>query len=147
MEKPVIISISGTQTNPDGVGEEIEFVTYGSLRGGEGQGYSVSYEESAITGMDGTTTTFQIGKDRITMLRKGSLNSEMVFAEGEQHVSLYDTGMGGLMVSVRTKKAWADIGQDGGNMELLYRIEVENMTVGENRFRIQVREQIGPHLQ
>lgn len=147
MEKSVIISISGTQTDPEGVDEQIEFLTFGSLKENEKQGYSLTYEESELTGMDGTTTTFEIEKDRITMQRTGSLNSEMVFQEGERHVSLYDTGFGGLMISVRTKKAWADIGQNGGSMELFYRVEVENRMVGENRFHIKVQEREQPNLQ
>jgi uncharacterized beta-barrel protein YwiB (DUF1934 family) len=140
MEKSVIISIHGTQTDPDGVNEEIELVTRGSLSGTQEQGYHLTYQESELTGLEGTTTTFCIGEDQITMLRTGSLNSEMVFREGQRHVSLYETGYGGLMIGVNTQKAWADIGQDGGNMELRYVVEIENTVVGKNTFRIQVRD-------
>lgn len=140
MEKSVIISIYGTQTDPDGIDEAIELVTQGSLSGNLEQGFHLSYQESELTGLEGTTTTFCIGEDQITMLRTGSLNSEMVFREGERHVSLYETGFGGLMIGVNTQKAWADIGQDGGSMELRYMVEVENTVVGKNTFRIQVRD-------
>ena len=139
MEKSVIISIQGTQTDPDGSNEVIEFVTCGSLsREGE-QGYHVSYEESELTGLDGTTTTFCIGEDHITMRRTGNLNSEMVFREGERHISLYETGVGGFMIGVNTQKAWSDMGSDGGNLELRYVIDVENTVIGQNAFRIQVK--------
>ncbi len=147
MEKPVIISILGTQTDAEGIDETIEFLTYGSLKENDRKGFSFSYEESELTGMDGTTTTFEIEDDRITMQRKGTLNSELVFQEGARHTSLYDTGFGGLMVSINTKTARTDIDQNGGSMELFYRIEVENRMVGENRFHIEVKERQPINLQ
>lgn len=140
MEKSVIISIQGTQVDTEGEREVIEFVTKGSLEGNQEDGYALFYEESELTGMEGTVTTFQIGKEQITMLRSGSVNSEMIFQEGQRHVSLYDTGFGGLMIGVNTQKAQANLGKDGGSVELRYVIEVENTVVGENSFHIQVRE-------
>lgn len=140
MEKTVIISIEGLQTDPDGTEEVTELITHGSLEGDAEQGYSLSYQESELTGMDGTTTSFQIGTDRITLRREGSLNSEMVFQEGERHVALYDTGFGGLMIGVNTQKAWSDLGVSGGRVELQYAIEVENRAVSKNVFHIEVRE-------
>lgn len=147
MEKSVIISIHGIQTDPNGIDEEIELVTQGSLSGDREQGFHLSYQESELTGLEGTTTTFCIGEDQITMLRTGSLNSEMVFREGARHFSLYDTGLGGLMIGVNTQKAWAHIGQDGGDMELRYVVEIENTVVGKNTFRIQVRDPALPTLE
>lgn len=140
MEKEVIISIHGVQTDPDGSDEVVDFVTKGSLGGSLEQGYYLTYMESELTGLEGTTTTFQIGQDQITMLRKGNLNSSMVFKEGERHVSLYDAGFGGFMLGVNTHKVRADIGNSGGDMELRYAIEVENTVIGENAFHIQVRD-------
>jgi len=139
MEKSVIISIQGTQTDPDGSNEVIEFVTCGSLSQDDEQGYHVSYQESELTGLDGTTTTFCIAGDHITMRRTGNLNSEMVFREGERHISMYETGMGGFMIGVNTQKAWSNIDDDGGNLELRYVIDVENTVIGQNAFRIQVK--------
>lgn len=144
MEKSVIISIQGTQTDQDGSDEVIEFVTCGSLTGDQEQGYHVSYQESELTGLEGTTTTFCLAEHEITMLRTGSLTSEMVFHEGERHISLYETELGGFMIGVNTKKAWAKIGQDGGNIELSYVIDVENTVIGRNAFRIEVKN---PELQ
>ena len=144
MEKSVIISIHGTQTDRDGSDEVIEFVTCGSLSGDREQGYHLTYQESQLTGLEGTTTTFCIGEEEITMLRTGNLNSEMVFREGKRHVSLYETGVGGLMIGINTQKAWANIGQDGGNMDLRYVIDIENTVIGTNAFRIQVRDAVLP---
>jgi len=140
MEKEVIISIHGVQTDPDGSDEVVDFLTKGSLGGSLEQGYYLTYKESELTGLEGTTTTFQIEPGQVTMLREGNLNSSMVFREGERHVSLYDAGFGGFMLGVNTHRVRADIGHEGGEMELRYAIEVENTVIGENAFHIQVRD-------
>ena len=138
MEKPVIISIKGAQNTGDSE-EVMELVTQGVLSGEEGN-YSLTYPESELTGLEGTVTTFHIEKDRITLLREGALNSEMVFIEGEKHFSLYQTPYGGLMLGVKTHKARSSIGWDGGALEIRYGLEVENEDIGENYFDIRVTE-------
>ena len=142
MEKPVIISIRGVQSTAPGEEDVMELVTQGVLDGSEGE-FTLTYRESELTGLEGTTTTFRIGKDRITLKREGTLNSEMVFQEGRKHVSLYETPYGGLALGVKTRKARSDIGCSGGDMEIHYALEVDNERIGENAFFIQVREPDG----
>ena len=139
MKKDVIISIRGTQTDEEGQSEVMEFMTQGSLTGSREDGFRLTYQESELTGLDGTTTTFQIEKDRITMLRTGNLNSEMVFEEGKRHLSLYETPLGGMMIGVNTKYAKMDMGQNGGNLAVRYSVEIDNTLIGENFFEIEVR--------
>lgn len=139
METEVIISIQGTQTDPDGGKETVELLTRGSLTDDETGTYRLSYRESELTGLEGTTTTFCIGNEQIAMLREGTLNSEMIFRTGERHVSLYDTDVGGFMLGVKTQYVRAEIGQDGGSLELRYDIDVENTIIGRNSFHIEVK--------
>ena len=107
MEKPVIISIKSTQ-NMDGQEDTIELVTQGVLRHSEEEGFALVYPESELTGLEGgTLTTFRIAPDRITLLREGTINSEMIFEEGQKHFSLYETPFGGLMLGVNTHRAKA----------------------------------------
>lgn len=140
MEKSVIISIKGVQDGDNGTDEIMELVTQGTLSGDEGDGFALTYRESELTGLEGTTTTFRIGKDRITLHREGTLNSEMIFEEGQKHFSLYETPYGGLMLGVKTRRARSDIGSSGGNLEIRYALEVDNERIGENSFEIHVKE-------
>ena len=100
MEKDVIISIRGTQdysgTDPD----TMELVTEGKLAVQDGA-LRLSYEESELTGMEGTTTVFQVEPEKVTLLRLGSVQSEMVFEEGRRHMSLYSTPYGNMEIGVR----------------------------------------------
>ena len=136
MEKPVIISIRGVQSLEPGEEDVMELVTQGVLRQEEGEGFSLSY-------LEGTTTTFRVAPDRITLRREGTLNSEMIFQEGQKHVSLYETPYGGLMLGVNTHRAKADLGTAGGRLSIRYALEVDSQPIGENSFEIQVTE---PHL-
>ena len=141
MEKPVIISVRGTQqSNPEEKEDVMELVTQGVLSGSQEEGYVLSYQESELTGLEGTTTTFLVEKDKITLRREGSINSEMIFQVGQRHLCLYETPYGGFMLGVNPQRAWSDLDQTGGSLSIRYIMEVENERVGENSFEIHVSE-------
>lgn len=146
MENNVIISIRGRQSFEDQEPEVIELVTEGRLaRDGE-DGYTLSYQESELTGLEGTLTTFQIEPERVTLLRMGEVNSQMVFEEGRRHLSMYNTPYGALAVGINTKKMRTDLSLVGGSIEINYALEIDHAVAGENRFHIQVRQK-GNHIQ
>ena len=138
MENNVIISIQGRQSFADQEDETIELVTEGCLER-DGDGYTLSYQESQLTGLEGTLTTFQIERDRVTLLRVGEVNSQMVFEEGRRHLSMYETPYGALAVGVSTRKMRSDLSAAGGSIEIDYAIEIDHALAGQNLSRIQVR--------
>ena len=139
MEKDVIISIRGTQdysgTDPD----TMELVTEGKLAVQDGA-LCLSYEESELTGMEGTTTVFQVEPEKVTLLRLGSVQSEMVFEEGRRHMSLYSTPYGNMEIGVRARRLNSTLELTGGRLEIAYDIEINHMLAGQSLFRIDVRE-------
>ena len=139
MEKDVIISIRGTQdysgTDPD----TMEPVTEGKLAVQDGA-LCLSYEESELTGMEGTTTVFQVEPEKVTLLRLGSVQSEMVFEEGRRHMSLYSTPYGNMEIGVRARRLNSTLELTGGQLEIDYDIEINHMLAGQSLFRIDVRE-------
>ena len=139
MEKDVIISIRGTQdysgTDPD----TMELVTEGKLAVQDGA-LRLSYEESELTGMEGTTTVFQVEPEKVTLLRLGSVQSEMVFEEGRRHMSLYSTPYGNMEIGVRARRLNSTLELTGGRLEIDYDIEINHMLAGQSLFRIDVRE-------
>lgn len=138
MSDNVIISIKGSQSGDQG-SDEIELVTEGKLiRRGEGS-YIVSYEESELTGLEGTTTTLDIEGSRVTLLRQGALNSQMVFEEGRRHLSMYETPYGSLSIGINTRRMKNTVGESGGDLEIDYAIEVDNLMAGRNLFKMNVR--------
>ena len=139
MTDNVIISIKGSQYDGDGGPEEMELVTPGSLTGDGRGGYTISYEESELTGLEGTTTVLRIEGGRVTLLREGSVNSQMVFEEGRRHLSMYETPYGSLSVGINTKRMRNTVGEDGGDLEIDYAVEIDNLLAGQNLFRMSVK--------
>lgn len=139
MDNNVIISIKGMQSYIGMDADQIELVTEGRLDQDGTDNYTLSYQESELTGLGVTLTTFQIEPERVTLLRTGEVNSQMVFQEGRQHLSLYDTPYGALSVAVRTKKMHARLDPTGGLIEVNYAIEIDHTAAGENLFHIQIR--------
>ena len=96
---PVMISVRGEQYFDDVDPNATELMTEGTLEQTE-DGFLLSYQETELTGMEGTLTTFEIGPGRVILRRSGSVNSQMVFEEGKQHTSLYETPFGDLSVDI-----------------------------------------------
>ena len=136
----VIISIRGMQSYEDAEDETIELVTEGRLEEDGSDGFTLSYQESELTGLEGTLTTFQIEKDRITLMRVGEVNSQMVFEEGRRHLSMYNTPYGALSIGISTRRMKANLGRSGGDIEIDYAIEIDHAVAGQNLFQINVRE-------
>ena len=138
MKYCVILSIRGKQNYLDQDPEIIELVTEGTMELRDG-GWDISYEESDLTGLKGTTTTFRVEPGCITLTRKGPLNSQMVFREGIFHESLYEMEFGALMISVFANRVMADICHDGGMIDLIYTIELEQSATGTIDYHLDIR--------
>ena len=110
----VIISIKGKQSYEDAEDETIELVTEGRLEEDGSDGFTLSYQESELTGLEGTLTTFQIEPERITLMRVGEFNSQMVFQEGRRHMSMYNTPYGAMTIGVNTRHLLAELDDRGG---------------------------------
>ncbi|MCD8047457.1 MAG: DUF1934 domain-containing protein [Clostridiales bacterium] len=138
MTKDVIISIRGAQEYEGTDNDAVQLMTAGQLTQ-MADGYELSYQESEVTGMEGTTT-FQIQGPRVTLLRTGTVCSQMVFEEGRRHLSLYSTPYGNLEVGIATSRLDSSISPTGGNLEIDYSIEIDHALAGYNCFRISVKE-------
>ncbi len=139
MEKDVIISILGKQLYDGSEQDSMELVTEGKLVQEE-ESLRLSYEESELTGMVGTTTLFQVEPRRVTLLRIGAVSSEMVFEQGKRHTSLYNTPYGSMEVGIKARKLNSTLTMQGGKLEIDYDIEIDHRLAGQNLFRIEVRE-------
>ena len=139
-ENNVIISIKGTQSYEQQEDDVIELVTEGRLEREDEGHFTLSYQESEVTGLEGTLTTFQIEPERITLMRLGGVNSEMVFELGRRHLSMYDTPYGALAMGVNTRELSAALDEQVGQIRIVYDIELDHALAGRNTFDIQIRQ-------
>lgn len=135
---PVLLSIRGEQYFDDIDPDETELMTEGTLEVRE-DGLRLSYQETALTGMEGTSTAFEIRGPRVILTRTGKVNSQMIFEEGHQHTSLYETPFGELTVDIQTGRLRHNLSERGGVMEIRYSIAVEHTVTGRNCFKIRVK--------
>ena len=138
MKKEVVISITGKQTYMEQEPEVIELVTDGTLEQ-TADGWDLTYEESDLTGLDGVTTTFRITPEVITLDRTGKLTSQMVFQEGKYHDSLYQMSFGALMITVCASKVRSALTEDGGTVDLVYSIEIEQNAAGVIEYHLDIK--------
>ena len=138
MKQPVFLSIRGRQSYPEQEPEIIELSTEGWMEFRNG-GWDISYEESELTGLAGVTTVFRVEPGRVTLDRKGALNSQMVFEEGVSHDSLYQMAFGTLMLTVKATFVYYDIVPDGGTIDLSYQINIENTEAGVIDYHLDIR--------
>lgn len=140
MKKDVIIFVKGEQyydgVDPDGV----ELISEGTMTIDDDGSVTLAYRETELTGMEGTTTTFRIQGDTVTLTRSGGVNSQMIFREGRPHSSLYTTPWGQLEVDITTQKLLHRINERGGLMEIQYTIAVGHQVTGRNQYKVRVRE-------
>ncbi len=138
MKYDVVLSIRGSQHYAEQEPEIIELVTDGTLEFLDG-GWNITYEESDLTGLAGVTTTFRLEPGQIILSRTGKLKSQMIFREGECHDSLYQMEFGALLITVCAKHIEAQISENGGTVELLYSIEIEQNAAGMVEYLLEIR--------
>ena len=121
MKKDVWLTISSQQQFAGCDEENIDLQTAATLyeRGGK---YYIAYEESELTGLEGTKTTVKLDGKTVALIRTGTFPSHMLFAEDERHVGLYQT----------------PVGEDGGHLIIDYTVEVDNSLMGEHHFEMTV---------
>ena len=133
MEKQIILFVRGEQTY-DSVSPEVTELATEGLMTIEGEEVTLTYQESEITGMEGTTTRFTIRGDIVMVV------SRMEFKQGERSSSFYETPWGTMAVDIATTKLAHRLTERGGVMEIAFTIAVNHQVTGENRFKVRVRE-------
>ena len=136
MEKSAVISIrSFSDLDKD---EVIEVVTPGKFHLGESE-FKAVYEESEISGMDGTTTTLVIKDDVLVLERVRSTSTRMEFKKGEDVISLYNTPYGMMNINISTKELDIDMDEDGGVIYTKYVLGLEGQPGITTELKVKIR--------
>lgn len=104
----------------------------------DGMRVSISYEESEISGMEGSRVTLSFpksGPQTVTMLRTGSVKTSLLFEEGCQHECVYQTQLMSFDVCLRTDKVQNAI-ETMGTLDLDYIVELKGAQAERTKMRI-----------
>ena len=129
MKKDVWLTIRSRQQFEGCDEERVNLETAATLyeRGGK---YYIAYEESELTGLEGTKTTVKLDGKTVTLIRTGTFPSHMLFSEDERHV--------GLTIATHTSHVCNTVGENGGRLVIDYTVEVDNSLMGEHHFEMVV---------
>ena len=119
MGKKAIISICSAQ-EIEGQ-EKIEVVTVGEFSN-EGDEFVATYDETEISGMEGTKTKLRIKGNKVILHREGTTSTKMEFEKDNTSVCLYNTPYGMLELRTITKELDLDVNESGGNISIEYHL-------------------------
>ena len=139
MKKDVWLSITSVQRFEGCDIDKVDLVTAAKLYCRRGK-YYIVYEESELTGWEGSRTTVRLNGKEASVVRAGSCPSELLFSENERHVGLYQTPFGAMTISTHTTNLLNTVGAHRGHLIIDYTLEVDNSLVGENHLEMIVAE-------
>ena len=142
--KDVIISVTGVQQGVNGP-DAMELITAGQY-GQDEKETLLTWQESELTGMEGTKTSLRVQPRGVVLSREGALNTRMEFEEGRKRYFLYETPFGSATMGLNTRRIVNRLGLHGGEIEIDYSVDMDDTIVGRNRFFIRVQEPRPSHI-
>lgn len=142
IQKEVRVTVRGTQYAEGEEPQTIELVTDGTFTRRD-DAWHISYTESEMTDLAGVETSFRVTEDEVVLTRAGKVNTEMVFRAGEKTESLYDVGVGALLLTVTSRSVTTALSDEGGSFEFEYTVELEHTPVGSNLYCVTVTPRPG----
>ncbi|MFL0195572.1 DUF1934 domain-containing protein [Clostridium sp. WILCCON 0269] len=136
MKKKAIISVSSKQVD----NEVIEVVTPGNFYMKNDSYYAV-YEETELSGMEGTTTTLKIKDDKFSLIRMGSTSTKMDFNKNKKSVSIYKTPYGTIELKIQTSRLNININEAGGDVFVNYSMSAAGQAPQNTQLRINIKTQ------
>lgn len=124
---------------PEAEPETVEINTVGRLSEEKGR-IEISYEETEVTGMEGSTTAITYMREQeglVTMLREGAVSTALVFEEGKRHHCVYNTPFMPFQVCVHTMRVDNRLDTDK-LLELDYIVEIRGAQAERTKFRMEL---------
>ena len=136
MNKKAVITVDSAIFNEEE--DTISVVTPGDFCKTE-YGYKVQYDETKISGMEGTKTTILIRKDSFDLIREGTTETKMEFENNKMTTSLYKTPYGVMDVRIDTRKLKINVDEQGGNINTVYILEIGGQPAMKTNLSIDIK--------
>lgn len=142
IKKNMLLTFTSDMKNLEEEKDRIEFITNAEFFK-QNNKYYVTFSDSEVAGNEpASKTTLKIEKERVTMLRYGSSNTQFIFEQGKKHTGQYETPYGAFSVGVFSDNLSVDIGDHGGSLNVSYGIYLNDLISQYNKLSIQLKEQI-----
>ena len=120
--------------------QRIDIDYEGTLTVSDGR-LSLEYDESELTGMDGTTTNISFELDNpnlVVMSRTGSVVGTLCFADGERIMCTQNTPEMELPLVIDTESMINQLTEDGGELKISYGLEYRGSLVARTLMHVMV---------
>lgn len=135
-EKNIRIHIKSTQTTAEGEKDTMEFYAEGKYIEKAASIY-ITYTESEISGMEGTTTTLKITGNEITLIRFGSIASKLNFQKDVKTRSKYETQYGAFDMVIHTQELSVHLSEtDPSRIHLRYLLDIDGQGDVQNELSL-----------
>lgn len=138
--RKVIVTVVGTQTDAAGEESRIELVTVGSRRDKDGVSY-ITYRESEVSGLEGTTTLLKLYPGRMTLVRMGAVELKQEFAPGLKSHGTYITPYGSMKLTVATRSLERAAAGGIDAVTAGYDLEINGRWQSYNTLALEIREE------
>lgn len=135
MTKNAVVTVQSRVSVEDDI---IEVITPGKFYIGK-NGYKVEYDETKLSGMEGTKTTMIIRDGYFKLNRVGTTETNLEFEKNTQSVSLYKTPFGAMSVIVDTKDLEISMDDNGGTIHIVYTLNVEGQQLIETDLNVFIK--------
>ena len=140
--KQVMVTVVGIQQDADGEEQRLELITVGRHYEKNGS-HTITYEESAISGLEGTTTILRVNPDHVVLLRMGTVRQKQEFWLHKKTCSQYVTAFGNMQLCVFTRRLEIGSWVDGISTPIMihYDLEIDGQRQSTNVLSIVIREE------
>lgn len=101
--KSINLYTKASQVDAEGNKNNIEFYVEAAYTEKGGSQY-ITYKETEVSGMEGTTTTLKITEGSLSIIRFGTYNSRLEFRAGETTYTSYQTPYGTIPLEIKTSR-------------------------------------------
>lgn len=136
----VLIEIKGTQKYAEGHEDVTTFTTNGTLFFENGI-LILCYDESEMIGAKDVKTELIIeSNNKMTLIRRGGMESRMTVEKGRRHSCLYNTTEGDFVIGLFGEALMLETNKNGGKIYMSYTLDVNSSLLSKNIMEIKFKE-------
>ena len=137
MKKDVLVSFTSYNAYEDADIDKVIFETKGSFYQKEGKFY-LKYEEQLNDVK--VSNTLKIEDKKVTIMRFGEVNTQIIVEQGKKHLNYYETGEGTFLMGIYGDHVDIDISETKGQIVLKYGVEFNNVLTTKNTIEVKFEE-------
>lgn len=125
MKKEVFLQIKGNKIDKTGQNESCELIAGGIYYfDKESNEYVIEYDETELSGMEGTKTKIIADRSKVQLVRDGSFNSHFVLEKGKKFIGKYNTPYGAIALEITPTDVDCDLNENGGLLSFRYLLQL-----------------------